>query len=239
MLSCGNCKIKLPEFKIQAHVALCKEKSKIPTWNDAKPQPPTSAPPLRRPVVQRKVSLGSVSTEEQEHISKAAESQTFEPMRAVEVESKVSTVANRVKPVSRINQTSKTSIELTHKTASTINDVREALEASVNQNGSDAEILDLSGQLEKCTICDRKFVADRLARHRVACKKASAERKVFDVQKARVQGTDMEKYLTKVKKEGDKVSIFKSEEPKKEWELETKAFGICRNGPKRKEEGFN
>ncbi|KAI8907859.1 hypothetical protein EDD86DRAFT_208313 [Gorgonomyces haynaldii] len=57
--------------------------------------------------------------------------------------------------------------------------------------------VDISDDLVVCDICNRKFLADRLDRHQEACSKSQKQRKVFDVKKARVQGTDMEKYQGK------------------------------------------
>ncbi|KAI8812802.1 hypothetical protein BJ742DRAFT_791863, partial [Cladochytrium replicatum] len=45
-----------------------------------------------------------------------------------------------------------------------------------------------------CQQCGRKFAEDRLNVHVKACKVASKTRKVFDAGKARVRGTDLEKY---------------------------------------------
>ncbi|XP_039259996.2 uncharacterized protein LOC120336395 [Styela clava] len=46
-----------------------------------------------------------------------------------------------------------------------------------------------------CKICGRKFADDRLAKHLNVCKKSkNKKRKVFDMTKARTQGTEIEKY---------------------------------------------
>lgn len=46
-----------------------------------------------------------------------------------------------------------------------------------------------------CKICGRKFADDRLAKHMNVCKKSkNKKRKVFDMTKARTQGTEIEKY---------------------------------------------
>ncbi|KAI8809555.1 hypothetical protein BJ742DRAFT_227861 [Cladochytrium replicatum] len=51
-----------------------------------------------------------------------------------------------------------------------------------------------------CQLCGRKFAEDRLSVHIKACKVASKTRKVFDAGKARVRGTDLEKY-TEIRKQ--------------------------------------
>uniref|UniRef100_A0A182IUA5 C2HC/C3H-type domain-containing protein n=1 Tax=Anopheles atroparvus TaxID=41427 RepID=A0A182IUA5_ANOAO len=55
--------------------------------------------------------------------------------------------------------------------------------------------------LERCDICSRNFAEDRIEKHRTICQKTKAKkRKVFDVTKHRVQGTDAEKYVLRAKK---------------------------------------
>lgn len=47
--------------------------------------------------------------------------------------------------------------------------------------------------LVPCGICERKFAEDRLAKHTAICEKNAKKqpRKAFNVQKQRVQGTDI------------------------------------------------
>ena len=47
--------------------------------------------------------------------------------------------------------------------------------------------------LVPCGICERKFAEDRLAKHTTICEKNAKKqpRKAFNVQKQRVQGTDI------------------------------------------------
>ncbi|XP_052865011.1 uncharacterized transmembrane protein DDB_G0289901 isoform X2 [Anopheles cruzii] len=50
--------------------------------------------------------------------------------------------------------------------------------------------------LTRCEICSRNFADDRIEKHRQICQKTKAKkRKVFDVTKHRVQGTDAESYV--------------------------------------------
>lgn len=50
--------------------------------------------------------------------------------------------------------------------------------------------------MARCTICGRNFAEDRISKHVEICRKTkSKKRKVFDVTKHRVQGTDAEKYV--------------------------------------------
>ena len=57
-----------------------------------------------------------------------------------------------------------------------------------------------------CPICARKFMAqDRLDKHINVCAKSQKTRKVFDMSKARVSGTEMEQYALKPQKTDKKV----------------------------------
>jgi hypothetical protein len=60
-----------------------------------------------------------------------------------------------------------------------------------------------------CSICNRKFMAqDRLDKHMKVCAKSQKPRKVFNMTKARVSGTEMEKYvMAPPKKEDDRKVI--------------------------------
>lgn len=50
-------------------------------------------------------------------------------------------------------------------------------------------------ELYPCSICNRTFSQeDRLEKHMIACQKSQKVRKVFDATKARVKGTELEKY---------------------------------------------
>ncbi|XP_059058296.1 zinc finger C2HC domain-containing protein 1C isoform X2 [Achroia grisella] len=52
-----------------------------------------------------------------------------------------------------------------------------------------------------CTVCGRRFAADRLAKHQEICKKAHAKkRKPFDALKHRLAGTEAEPFINKVRK---------------------------------------
>uniref|UniRef100_H2YHL0 C2HC/C3H-type domain-containing protein n=1 Tax=Ciona savignyi TaxID=51511 RepID=H2YHL0_CIOSA len=54
--------------------------------------------------------------------------------------------------------------------------------------------------LAPCSICGRKFKQERLSKHKEVCMKSTnKKRKVFDMSKARKQGTDLENYRTKRK----------------------------------------
>lgn len=54
--------------------------------------------------------------------------------------------------------------------------------------------------LAQCTICGRNFAEDRIAKHREICQKTKTKkRKVFDITKHRVLGTDAEKYVLRKK----------------------------------------
>ncbi|XP_035900595.1 uncharacterized protein LOC118506909 isoform X1 [Anopheles stephensi] len=55
--------------------------------------------------------------------------------------------------------------------------------------------------LTRCDICSRNFATDRIDKHRQICQKTkSKKRKVFDITKHRVQGTDAESFVLKGKK---------------------------------------
>ncbi|XP_050069483.1 zinc finger C2HC domain-containing protein 1C [Anopheles maculipalpis] len=55
--------------------------------------------------------------------------------------------------------------------------------------------------LIRCDICSRNFATDRIEKHRQICQKTkSKKRKVFDITKHRVQGTDAESFVLKGKK---------------------------------------
>lgn len=69
------------------------------------------------------------------------------------------------------------------------------------------EQLDVTAYLIPCDICGRKFMEDRLVilfnkdKHKEVCYKTKTkQRKVFDVQAARVAGTEMEKYVKNIGK---------------------------------------
>ena len=60
-----------------------------------------------------------------------------------------------------------------------------------------------------CSICNRKFMEqDRLDKHILICSNSKKTRKVFDTAKARVVGTDMEKYALNPTKPDKKVIYF-------------------------------
>lgn len=55
--------------------------------------------------------------------------------------------------------------------------------------------------LTRCDICSRNFATERIDKHRQICQKTKTKkRKVFDITKHRVQGTDAESYVLKGKK---------------------------------------
>ena len=57
--------------------------------------------------------------------------------------------------------------------------------------------------MEQCGVCGRRFAASRIAAHQRVCKKvANKQRKVFDMTKARVQGTDAAKFVQQPKRGG-------------------------------------
>jgi hypothetical protein len=66
-----------------------------------------------------------------------------------------------------------------------------------SNQGEDPEEFVVHAQLFPCSICSRSFADElRLEKHQRACKKSTKPRKVFDMKKARVQGTELEKYAT-------------------------------------------
>jgi len=78
-------------------------------------------------------------------------------------------------------------------------------EESVKQ---DQEIVKKTPNLP-CPNCNRKFMEqDRLDKHYAICSKSKKSRKVFDTVKARVVGTDMEKYALNPSKPDKKVVHF-------------------------------
>ncbi|XP_049285806.1 zinc finger C2HC domain-containing protein 1C isoform X1 [Anopheles funestus] len=55
--------------------------------------------------------------------------------------------------------------------------------------------------LTRCDICSRNFATDRIDKHRQICQKTKTKkRKVFDITKHRVQGTDAESFVLRGKK---------------------------------------
>ncbi|XP_037072574.1 actin cytoskeleton-regulatory complex protein pan-1-like isoform X2 [Pollicipes pollicipes] len=75
--------------------------------------------------------------------------------------------------------------------------------------------------LAQCPICSRAFAKDRLDKHQAICEKSTKKkRKVFDPVKMRVQGTESESYLRKIKsKKPEKVAP-----PKKDWRKQHEEF---------------
>ena len=58
------------------------------------------------------------------------------------------------------------------------------------------DVDEVSLDVSPCSICGRKFVPDRLAKHEKVCAKtANSKRKVFDTRKHRSVGTEFEKYV--------------------------------------------
>nr|XP_054775333.1 uncharacterized protein DDB_G0284459-like [Lytechinus pictus] len=58
------------------------------------------------------------------------------------------------------------------------------------------EVMDLN--LVECSVCGRRFAADRLSKHKSVCKNASKKkRKVFDTTQHRTQGTELAQYVKK------------------------------------------
>lgn len=63
--------------------------------------------------------------------------------------------------------------------------------------------------LAQCPICTRSFAKDRLDKHKVICEKSGKKkRKVFDPVKMRVQGTESESYLRKMKNKKPEVRLM-------------------------------
>lgn len=85
------------------------------------------------------------------------------------------------------------------------------------------ERLDVSEYLIPCSICGRKFMQDRLDKHRDVCSKTKQKvRKPFDVRAARVQGTEMEKYV--LKKQSSSVHEEEIKPKKSNWRTKHEAF---------------
>ena len=60
--------------------------------------------------------------------------------------------------------------------------------------------------LTQCSVCSRNFNADRIDTHRNICKKTTNKRrKPFNVQKARIEGTDAANFFSKSRKKAEKV----------------------------------
>ncbi len=55
-------------------------------------------------------------------------------------------------------------------------------------------------KLKECSICGRRFAANRLEKHKKICKATSKKRKVFDSVKMRVDGTEAAKFVIGKKK---------------------------------------
>mmetsp|Transcript_17264 Transcript_17264/g.44997 ORF Transcript_17264/g.44997 Transcript_17264/m.44997 type:complete len:833 (-) Transcript_17264:34-2532(-) len=78
--------------------------------------------------------------------------------------------------------------------------------------------------LKPCTICGRKFAADRLAKHENVCKKAATaakKRKTFDVKKARIQGTEAAQFAGKSR---DEAKYEAAKKRKNAWKAKSEAF---------------
>jgi hypothetical protein len=72
----------------------------------------------------------------------------------------------------------------------------------------DEEVVQKTANLP-CSNCNRKFMEqDRLDKHYAICSKSKKSRKVFDTVKARVIGTDMEKYALNPSRPDKKVENF-------------------------------
>lgn len=69
-----------------------------------------------------------------------------------------------------------------------------SLSSSAKGSSSIIPETDPNMQLEQCDICMRKFRVERLDKHREACEKASKKRAVFDEQKMRIRGTELENF---------------------------------------------
>ena len=69
-----------------------------------------------------------------------------------------------------------------------------SLSSSAKGSSSNIPETDPNMQLEQCDICMRKFRVERLDKHREACEKASKKRAVFDEQKMRIRGTELETF---------------------------------------------
>ncbi|KAL2915102.1 hypothetical protein HK105_205426 [Polyrhizophydium stewartii] len=80
-------------------------------------------------------------------------------------------------------------------------------------------------EMTPCHICGRKFLAERMERHLVACSKAHKARKVFDMSSARIKGTDLEKYASKGGRAGGRAGTSTDKPPKKSnWRAKHEAF---------------
>ncbi|KAJ8045494.1 Zinc finger C2HC domain-containing protein 1C [Holothuria leucospilota] len=67
------------------------------------------------------------------------------------------------------------------------------VQAALNEADETAQL-----NLKPCQNCGRRFAADRLAKHKAICKKASkSKRKVFDSTKHRTEGTELAAYTRK------------------------------------------
>uniref|UniRef100_A0A182K481 C2HC/C3H-type domain-containing protein n=1 Tax=Anopheles christyi TaxID=43041 RepID=A0A182K481_9DIPT len=89
--------------------------------------------------------------------------------------------------------------------ASSAGSARRAGSGSATTNGS-TNMLTMANEpvpdgLTRCDICCRNFATERIDKHRQICQKTKTKkRKVFDITKHRVQGTDAESYVLKGKK---------------------------------------
>merc|ERR1712173_10016 len=68
--------------------------------------------------------------------------------------------------------------------------------------------------LVPCKNCGRNFADDRVEKHEEICVKTAKKRKVFDMTKARVKGTDAAKY---VKSSSHLKNIEAKEQKKSDW----------------------
>ena len=76
---------------------------------------------------------------------------------------------------------------------------------------TDPDAAPVNLNLVPCGLCGRKFAAERIPKHQVACEKAqaaAAKRKKFDPVKMRAEGTELAQYASHPNKPEPKVCFL-------------------------------
>ncbi|KAK5667533.1 hypothetical protein QVD99_006122 [Batrachochytrium dendrobatidis] len=75
-----------------------------------------------------------------------------------------------------------------------------------------------------CRICNRKFLAERMEKHIIACMKSHQSRKVFNASDSRIKGTELEKYASKQHNQPSNDLAEKKLPKKSNWRIKHDAF---------------
>ncbi|XP_053669464.1 LOW QUALITY PROTEIN: zinc finger C2HC domain-containing protein 1C [Anopheles marshallii] len=93
--------------------------------------------------------------------------------------------------------------------------------------------------LTRCDICSRNFATDRIDKHRQICQKTKTKkRKIFDITKHRVQGTDAESFVLRGKKSTSTGAATVSRKPSSQLSTATGGAGGKPSNWRKKHEEF-